>query len=35
MTTALFQALDAGYDTTFLLDHNDLVTEDRGSTFLQ
>ena len=35
MTTALFQALDAGYDTTFLLDHNDLVLRDRGSTFLQ
>ena len=25
MTTALFNALDDGYDTTVLLDHNDLV----------
>ena len=30
MTAALFQALDDGYDTTFLLDHNDLVTEGPG-----
>ena len=30
MTAALFQALDEGYDTTVLLDHNDLVTEGPG-----
>jgi branched-chain amino acid aminotransferase len=30
MTAALFQALDDGYDTTVLLDHNDLVTEGPG-----
>ena len=30
MTAALFQALDAGYDTTVLLDHNNLVTEGPG-----
>ena len=30
MTVALFQALDAGYDTTVLLDHNNLVTEGPG-----
>ena len=28
--SALFQALDDGYDTTVLLDHNDLVTEGPG-----
>ena len=30
MTAALFQALDDGYDTTVLLDHNNLVTEGPG-----
>ena len=30
MTAALFQALDDGYDTTVLLDQNDLVTEGPG-----
>ena len=30
MTAALFQALDVGYDTTVLLDHNNLVTEGPG-----
>ena len=30
MTAALFQALDAGYATTVLLDHNNLVTEGPG-----
>ena len=30
MTAALFQALDDGYDTTVLLDHNGLVTEGPG-----
>ena len=30
MTTALFQALDDGFDTTVLLDQNDLITEGPG-----
>ncbi|WGI20335.1 aminotransferase class IV [Amylibacter sp. IMCC11727] len=30
MTAALFQALDAGYDTTVLLDHDGCVTEGPG-----
>ena len=30
MTTALFQSLDNGYDTTVLLDHEGLVTEGPG-----
>lgn len=30
MTAALFQALDDGYDTTVLLDHNGFVTEGPG-----
>ena len=30
MTAALFQALDEGYDSTILLDYNDLITEGPG-----